>query len=382
MNETFKGPVVIADDGELSDIRALLSELGVEFVSRTDAAGKRREEAELAPLLITTPRYAVTVNQAVPNSSALVVVVFDEISRTLRGALERSGCDFVVQRPVHTAAFRLLVIHALYRGPERRRQKRAAIAAPVKFKLARRSVQATLMQLSARGCGLVCSRDVDRGSAIQLTLPRELTGGKSLVLPGRVVAVDRDAQGVSNLSVAFDPVSAVAKRMLHQVMKTNALGSAALPSGHPGSPALPSARPGASTVSAPLTPTTSKAERRRSQRKRFSQRILAGGGGSSQVLIGCDLSTGGMRVAPNPDLALGDELKLALYGGAGRPPVMLKALVVRGDEDGWVLEFRDMSPEAVAKLEQVVASLPQLATSSDQSPGAGTVVSEIVDRAG
>ena len=41
-----------------------------------------------------------------------------------------------------------------------------------------------------------------------------------------------------------------------------------------------------------------------------------------------------------------------------------------------------MSPEAVAKLEQVVASLPQLATSSDQSLGAGTVVSEIVDRDG
>ncbi len=194
--------------------------------------------------------------------------------------------------------------------------------------------------------------------------------------------VDRDAQAVSNLSVTFDPVSAVVKRMLHQVMKTNALGSAALPSGHPGSPEFPSARPGASTVSAPLAPTTSETERRRSQRKRFSQRILAGGGGSSRVLIGRDLSTGGMRVASNPDLALGDELKLALYGVASRPPVMLKVSVVRGDEDGWVLEFRDMSPEAVANLELVVASLPQLATSSDQSPVAGTVVSEIIERDG
>ena len=38
--------------------------------------------------------------------------------------MRRQGVNFIVARPVHAAAMRLLVLHCIYRGPERRKQGR------------------------------------------------------------------------------------------------------------------------------------------------------------------------------------------------------------------------------------------------------------------
>ncbi len=101
--------------------------------------------------------------------------------------------------------------------------------------------------------------------------------------------------------------------------------------------------------------------------------MLAAREGAAHVVIGRDLSTGGMRVAPDSSLCVGDEFKLAIYGRAGHKPMLVKAIVARDDGDaGCVLHFRDLSPRAAANLERIVESLPSL-------PGPNVVVSEIAE---
>jgi len=139
MADETRAEVWISDDGELADVRKLLDRLGVAYASvpRTGGGGGDPDE-DTGPvpapdlscsLLFTSPPHAVTLQPAILRSGALHVVVtilrsgalhvvvIDEVSRTLRRMLERSRCDFVLQRPIHPGVLRLLVTHALYTGP-------------------------------------------------------------------------------------------------------------------------------------------------------------------------------------------------------------------------------------------------------------------------
>jgi hypothetical protein len=90
-----------------------------------------------------------------------------------------------------------------------------------------------------------------------------------------------------------------------------------------------------------------------------------------------------MRVRPEPDLELGDEIKLAVYGRPGQPAIMLKAVVIRDEgDDGLVLRFHDVPTSIAARLEQIVAELPTLPGERPAASPAqpGVVVSEIFGR--
>ena len=49
----------------------------------------------------------------------------------------------MVRRPFHPAALRALVVHSLYRGPEKRRSPRVNVGAPVRVKLGWRHREAS-----------------------------------------------------------------------------------------------------------------------------------------------------------------------------------------------------------------------------------------------
>jgi hypothetical protein len=111
--------------------------------------------------------------------------------------------------------------------------------------------------------------------------------------------------------------------------------------------------------------------------------VLASGGGAAPTLVGRDLSSGGMRVAPQPGLRVGDAFKLVVYGPAGRPPLLLRALVLREDgDDGCVLRFEDLVPATVAELTRWT-SLFANRTGSAQGPAPAvhSIVSEVVEDA-
>jgi hypothetical protein len=89
-----------------------------------------------------------------------------------------------------------------------------------------------------------------------------------------------------------------------------------------------------------------------------------------------------MRVQPDPSLRLGDELKLALYGRAGIPPVAIRAVATRDDgEAGWYLRFRAVSKASEARLEKLMESLPLVTSKLPDTPDRpGVVVSEVLER--
>lgn len=117
-----------------------------------------------------------------------------------------------------------------------------------------------------------------------------------------------------------------------------------------------------------------RGERRSAPRKAFPREVRASRGPKSSGLVATDLSPAGMRVAPNDVLELGDVLSLALHDPEGSG-VRVQAVVARDDGDqGWMLQFRELSAETAARLEALIGSLPDL----DESADAGVVISEIL----
>jgi hypothetical protein len=100
---------------------------------------------------------------------------------------------------------------------------------------------------------------------------------------------------------------------------------------------------------------------------------------ATRVLLGRDISTGGMRVDPNPSLAVGDRLQLALHAGSRSEPMVVHAEVLRDDgEDGLVLRFEQDEEQAGDDLGRLISNLP--VQSGGPEENAGLMVSEIVDR--
>jgi hypothetical protein len=188
-------PVILIDDGELDEVRQLLAQLGVGY--REETSVESAAGSSSCSLLITSVRRALASGNggaagAHPQSK-FHIVVYDTLSRTVRRVLSQSGCDVVIGRPIHPAVLRLLVSHALYSGPERRNLGRVAMAAPVKLRVDRRPRDATLVQLSLRGCGLAASQNVEVGRDVEVIFPPELTGGEALALAGEVLAAGSSA---------------------------------------------------------------------------------------------------------------------------------------------------------------------------------------------
>jgi hypothetical protein len=384
--------VILVDDGELVDVRQLLAQQGVEYREET-SLGSVTEDASCG-LLITSARRAMASGggeaEGAHPSRKLHVVVYDTMSRTLRRLLTQSGCDVVIGRPIHPAVLHLLVAHALYSGPERRNRSRVAMAAPVKLRIDRRLGEATLVQLSLRGCGLVSSEKAETGQDVEVILPTELTGGEALTLAGRVLAsgsFSADGGRSRDIAVGFRSPHAVVRKILQDVMDRHSLGTTTAP------PRPGASRPSRAPAEAPEAKTAvlpdeegeraaSGADERSGPRKLFARRVLAAAAGGTQVLIGRDLSAGGMRVRPVPGLRLGDEFKLALYGSGEQSALVLKAVVIRDDGwDGLVLHFRDVGASVAAELERLVKSLPAtLKTKGVDGRAPGVVVSEIIER--
>ena len=377
-------PVVrIADDGELGDVRQLLDQLGVEWL-RADEEPERP-----TALLISTPQHVVgsRAGQAHAAPVAFRIVVADKMTRGLQREIERSRPDFLVSRPIHAAALRLLILHALYVGPERRASARLALSAAIRFRTGVFSRSAMLVELSRGGCRLVAERVPAQGENLTVILPREFTGGAPLALAGRVVGSDPAGgfePGEEACSIAFEPLDNEKRRALRGLLARQSVGGTSLPTRPDRQPVgVPDGAKSRKRAKKGGAKQAESSERRRSPRRAYARPVLASSSGAARVLIGRDLSSGGMRVAPDGDLIVGDELKLVVYGPAGSSPLLLRSVVLRDDgSDGCVLRFQDLSPEMVAELDSWTARLPHLAPATQgESSATHSVVSEVVEEA-
>jgi hypothetical protein len=410
--------VLLLDDGELEDIQHMLEELKVPLARIRGGAIVSGTPAP-RDLLIATPRRidaVVPMNASSPTAPVRIVVV-QEDSTGLREKLRRSGFDYLVRRPVHPEALRLLLLRSLYRGEERRGEPRVAAGLDVSYRTGLRSRRAILADLSTRGCRLVSRNPVDAGRRIRVHLPEALETGDPIGVVGHVLRSTREERpGVGLIHVAavlFDRISEEARHALELIVEDLSRGPATLRHGAqrvtgsdaerrvPPAPPRAGARPAAQKSSPPApiaesgqpslavevslqsesdTGGASSKERRVQPRATYELTVPAFGKRALRVLVGRDLSVGGMRIERLPALEVGDRLHLAVYGSADEAPFLVWGTVTRDDGDsGMAVVFDLLEPEIARRLERLVTSLPAVESLRDgEAEAMGTVVSEIL----
>jgi len=375
---------LVIHDGELDDVCALLDHLGTAFSERCGPS-TAEDEARAWEVVLSTPRRVLEFDPGVSGVQPTRIAIMEKESRTLRSMLHRAGVDLLVRRPVHPEALRLLVLYALYRGPEKRRSLRVSIGAQVRFRTGIRRRSAVLAELSATGCRLLSTDTAERGSRIQVQISAEITDGRSLNLSGDVVrCTPSNLPGVHAMAVSWGKQSGRTGERLHQLVASYSEGPALLDAGCPDSglhfaPSEARGEPEPTTITA--TPEAfAPSERRTSNRHEYPKHVIALGIEAARVLLGRDLSLGGMRVEPHADVSQGDELSIALHVRTREKPLVLTACVARDEgENGLVLQWHDLSPDARDYLSRMVDFLPVIATREGSDEGTGMVLSEIVD---
>jgi hypothetical protein len=367
--------VLVCHDGELGDVCGILRELRCSFAERVGAV-PLADLAHAWDLVLASPIRALRLGSALGRPETRSIVVADPGTRTAGRRLHQLGVEWIVRRPVHPAALRLLIQHALYRGPERRRAQRVSIGLPIRFRSRWLPRRAVLREMSMRGASLITEQRVSLGSRISLQLTDP---GGPITLRGEVVRCRALGAGEVELGIAFDPHPLAPLQDLRRVMDRYARGPALC--GEPSMAPVPSATPLAAAAEAqpPAAAAPSEADRREATRRVFPRRVIALGEDAPRVLIGRDLSLGGMAVEAGVPLATGQRLKLALHVRAGEVPLVVEAQVVRSDGAGVGLRFDALSEATRGYLAKMLDALPGLAAPSRAGGEERRVLAELVE---
>jgi hypothetical protein len=398
------GAILLLHDGELADVRELLDELGLGF---RECAPRRaaREDYRMARVVLSSPPFLLERLRAGDPTSALRIAILEGKARTLRAMLMRGGVEWLVRRPFHPAALRLLLLHCLYQGPEKRRAARVSVGGAVQFQTGWRKRGALLAEVSERDCRLLADRAVAVGRKLTVRIPQDLAGPRALALPGRVVRNARAAEGdgAHEVCVLFEALSSDESQRLKSFVASHQQGPATLEGqvgrllgrgrAKPTDAAASVQRstipltggPGATSAGrgADLEPDAEMApERRGEARHSFERRVVALGEEATRVLVGRDISLHAMRVDRAPNLDLGRELQIAIHVPGHDTPLVMEVTVDRDDGDrGMLLRFGDLSPTAAVYLRDMLGELPALASTGETGDGSASMVSEIVGSA-
>ncbi len=227
--------VLILDDGELDDVQRILEELEVDF-GRVRGGAIAPNTPHPKSLLMATPRRisaVSTIDEASGDEDPPVrVVVVDQDSKTLRDQLRQVGFDYLVRRPVHPEALRLLIMHSLYRGEEKRREPRVAVGLEISFQTGEIPRRATLVDLSTGGCRLISSFEIEAGQQILVTLPETLGAAESITLEGKILRSSYDKrigeEGMHSAAVRFENLSSELRHELEWIIEDKVGGPPAL----------------------------------------------------------------------------------------------------------------------------------------------------------
>jgi hypothetical protein len=350
--------VLLIDDGELDDVAALLAELG-SAVARTLAedlvSGRGALRGDLR-LIVATGRRALGLTEFPCGRSdpqLTRVAVVSGSSRMLRGALQRVGFHYLVRRPVHPNALRLLLTRLLYEGPEKRRAERVAVGAPISFRAGMRRRSGTLVELSTTGCRLLAGVAPTQGAKVTVYFP-DPDGGRAIPVRGGVVRVVL-SEPSREIAVAFFPQTDAARARIERLVTL-----------HRGGPAA--------WAGSPL-PVSAQRDPRRNRRGVYRRRVIALCADGARVLLGRDLSVGGMRIESGADLENGQIVSLALHGRPLTHPMVLRARVVRrGLARESVLRFLDLDDAMRELLARLVAEQPEIESLGSERGRTGRTV--------
>ena len=398
------GPeVVLCDNGELDDVAAQVAQLGEPPLRvRPSDLPTLQPWEQPGRLFVTTARVAMhALPQGIARRGVVLVAVAEAEAATVTTALLRRGFRYVVRRPVHREAVKLLLGQILYRGREQRRATRFPYGAEVRWRMGLRRGSCLLADISSVGCRLLLPDPIQLGGRIVLKVPIERGGRRCVKLRGRLLRRDygrRDAISTPpSTLVGFERMSPRAQADLDLLLAACAAGPA-------------STRDGLSVLATPSVPLSDQAlppkrfeitpwerahedarepeaaapeyDRRLSPRMLLDREVVALDRAHGRVvhsLFGRDLSEGGMSVDPHPLLEPGEKLRVALYV-SDADPLVLEARVVRADGTrGLGLRFEDPPREVAERLRALLATLPSVEELSEGAKRSeGIVLGEIV----
>jgi len=382
--------VLLLHEGELGDVRDLLCDLDIPFEESRTKVPICEQGPDWALLIATPQRILDLEPQPNPGSRRVQVAIGDSDSRMLRNAMTRLDVDFFICRPVHMEALRLLLLQAVYEGPEKRRARRVNVGLPVRVRTGLRWREVILIDLSQTGCRLLSHQPLERGLKLTVAVPAGRQERSTLSVKGRVLRQsDSGSRTVEGqlAHVVFDALSDGMRERLERVVDEFASGPARSgpreenrdarqrmdkPRERPPAEPLPRTILGAPADKAP--------QRRSEPRRIFSRRLVALGSDGARVLVGRDLSPSGIRVDPNPFLCEGEFLTLALPWREGLP-LVVKARVLRHDgERGLVLRFDELSEETAEIVERMAGLLPVCDLPAEDEEPAWVIVPEVSDQ--
>jgi c-di-GMP-binding flagellar brake protein YcgR/Tfp pilus assembly protein PilZ len=375
-----RADALLIHDGELDDVQALLEAMGADAVCQPTIEPSGFADWESPPrLIVASGRSALrlSIGTNVEGQGIVTIAVVDSESQTLCGMLRRQGFRYVVRRPVHHEALRLLLGRALFRGRERRDAARISLGCEVGLRFGLRRKPATLLELSRTGCRVLIPEWVEPGARLSVRIPTAVTGNRPLSLVGRVVRSERQRRASSEPNVAvalrFDRLDAETRARLDALIAAHTLGPT--PLDRKGGVARP--------ASAATAPFGGVSDRRRSPRVPHRREVIALEPELSRVrhtLLGIDLSLGGIRVEPHPELALGDRVRIAIYDSASNASLVVDAEAVRDQgAQGVVLRFENVPDDARRQIERILAAPPQI-ESAGAAAGSGVVVAEMLEQ--
>ena len=251
---------LLVDDGSLGDVEALLRELAVDTLRVHVFQGPCAEPfVQPTRLFITTARLACSLHLPAPDGEdgPVGVAVAEDESQTLSTLMRRLGFHYLVHRPTHPEALRLLLQRILYRGVEQRRAARMPFGAEVRWRSGWRRRRGPMLEISATGCRLLAADGARAGTRVRISIPAEATGDRRIVLRGciarREARPSADASARFALAVTFDPPSSRMERRLDALLARSARGPATLPrpGSEPGSATAKPARSAEATATPP-----------------------------------------------------------------------------------------------------------------------------------
>jgi len=440
---------------ELSEFAELLNELAVPIDLLGGALPTADDLADTSIVVVPGSRLIET---GTPNLAfwPRTIAVIDDSSKTLVAHLNRLGVAMVIRRPLHPRTLRLLLLHELYRGPERRNRKRTLIGHPIRVGSGLFPQRATLLDLSPTGARIEVPNAPETGSTLRILFGKDLTLGKPLKLKARVKrcirAPGEQGRDGSEIGVALLDRKRNAKAV-QAILDRFATGPAAwngklappvtrrpatvqpsdeqpqaeetnlpaperkLPPSFSSGPPAPVTLPPVAPVDVAPAPapvaepvhevefddeiestleeptidevpasdlacesdapaiTDDSDDRRSDPRIPYNQRVVALGEEAARILVGRELSQGGMRIAANESVEIGDVLRVALHCGTESEPLVVIARALRTDgSDGsdeneeMILTFENLSDGQHERLEKIIASSNPIHT-SNEDPG-------------
>jgi hypothetical protein len=363
----------VIDDGELGRIRTVFAEFDVDLEHLSGRVIGEDLEGPVDVVVATVKRildFEGSLDFAELAGKPTWIAVHGQDFLPLRVRLRKLGVHFLVQSSVGTPALRLLLMHALHEGAEKRDAPRLPVGSVISYSDDKGGAfRGELLDLSREGCRLVSLHPLAPGASLLLDFPSKLAGGEDLSLPGRVLRSDSVEHSNQHLViVAFDEIESGSFALLDAILEGKVIGTVVTRLGE-----------GLSEETAALTIPSATAEqadelpeapaahadtgrgKRRNPRVEYTREVTMLLGGGEHVVQGSDLSIGGIRVEPLPELAVGTELEIAIYGASGAEPVLVQAVVARDDGPrGTVFRFKSMAAWDRPRIEAIIATTPEI----------------------